>query len=165
MPEKFIEEQIDLEAYIDEKGREVLSRKKIEVPVDFKVPETLNETVRRMIQGELSNAADRHGMETFEESEDFDIEDPEMEDIDTPFEQFFDPVLNEHVSGDMLERNPDYYRQRYTEAAADNPELEEQARKEASRRSFFERFRDTHRAGKKQQKVEKPDSTPDDKNE
>lgn len=38
-------------------------------------PLPIAEQVRRMVQTELSNAAENHGMETWEESDDFDVPD------------------------------------------------------------------------------------------
>lgn len=59
----------------DEKGREIMDTTPVEVPLEFQRPLTMQEEIRRMVRQELSRAAEASGFETFEESDDFDVED------------------------------------------------------------------------------------------
>lgn len=47
----------------------------VEVPTKLKRPETTDERIRRIIKEQISPHAVQQGLESFEESEDFDIED------------------------------------------------------------------------------------------
>lgn len=62
-------------AKLNDKGHEILDNTPVAIPVGWKRPESLQEQMRRMIRTELSQAAANEGFETFEESEDFDVED------------------------------------------------------------------------------------------
>lgn len=59
-------------------GREYLDPKPIEWPVGVGVPESLEQKIARMVRTSVSDHARSHGAETFEEADDFDIEDPEQ---------------------------------------------------------------------------------------
>jgi len=61
-------------------------------PVGFDTGPTLADQVRRMVSIELSRAAADAGYETFEESDDFDIDDDPI-DPRTPYEAVFDPPV------------------------------------------------------------------------
>ena len=85
---------------LNEKGEEVLDSRPMEVPLGFQRPETLQETMRRLIrdediQGELRS----QGIETFDESEDFDCGDEDNDPFlrDTPYELEFDPGLGKEI--------------------------------------------------------------------
>lgn len=67
-------------ALIDDKGREMLSNVPVVLDAGLKPPLTLQEQIRRILRQEVSRQADEQGMETFEESQDFDIDDG----FDTP---------------------------------------------------------------------------------
>lgn len=74
-------------------GDEVLSKIPVAVPVKFRSsPLNLQQQVERLIRGRLSQIAAEQGKETFEESQDFDVDD----DIDysTPWEQQFEMESN-----------------------------------------------------------------------
>lgn len=58
----------------DERGREVSDPTPVEIPVNFRRPETLQEQIRRLIRTEMSVQALNEGKETFDEADDFDIE-------------------------------------------------------------------------------------------
>lgn len=62
-------------AKLDDRGREILDDTPVAIPVKFKRPETLAEQIRRVIREEASRAAQHAGYETFEEADDFDVED------------------------------------------------------------------------------------------
>lgn len=56
-------------------GREIHDPDQIELPAGFDRPPTLQEQIQRCLRGHLSEQAQAQGMETFEESQDFDIPD------------------------------------------------------------------------------------------
>lgn len=118
---KKLEELENLEARIgfrlDKFGHEVPDPTPLSLPSGFRRPETLQEQVRRLVRTQLSQAAAEQGEETFEESEDFDVDDDF--DPSTPFEVFFDPALNREVSADEFARNHEKYKQRYMKAQAE----------------------------------------------
>lgn len=61
--------------------------------VGVRPKETLEERMRRMIRDEMSYAAEQQGMETFEEADDFDVDDdmdPESM-YEIPWEPAFEP--------------------------------------------------------------------------
>lgn len=100
---------------LDEFGREVPDPNPVAVPAGFQVPETLDEQIRRLVRGAVSQQAQEQGLETFEESEDFDIDD-DMFDPSSPYEEVFDPVLGRGITLDEFRRNEEVYRRRYLEA-------------------------------------------------
>lgn len=53
-------------------------------------PPSLTEQIRAMVRREFSEAAHNNDMETFEEADDFDVDD-ETQDPHTPYEAVFDP--------------------------------------------------------------------------
>ena len=98
-------------AKLNENGHEVLDPTPLALPAGFKRPEPLADMMRRLVRTELSRRAEDAGLETFEESEDFDVDDDSLP--GTPFEEFFDPalgrgvtaaeVLRDHASGKRYE--------------------------------------------------------------
>lgn len=60
-----------------QKGREYLDPTPVEWPLGVSVPESLEQKIARMVRLGVSEAADRDGFETFEEADDFDVDDPE----------------------------------------------------------------------------------------
>lgn len=122
----------------DEHGREIVDDRPVEMPLGFKRPESLTEQIQRLVRGHLSRVAEQAGFESFEEAEDFDVEDDDIEPR-TPFETEFDPVLGREVSPDMIQRDEARYRKEYVERARRDPALDEAEEREA-RRGFFKRF-------------------------
>lgn len=103
---------------LDENGHEVPDPRPMQIPAGFKRPETLQEQVQRLIRGEMSRRAAEQGMETFEESEDFDIDDDAM-DPRTPYEAIFDPVLGKEVTPQEMHERGHVYRERFLKAQAE----------------------------------------------
>lgn len=95
----------------DEMGHEIPDPQPMVMPAGFRRPETLAEQVARLVKGAVSRMAEEEGAETFEESEDFDVDD----DFDprTPYEEIFDPTLNRSITPDEMRRNGDRYREMY----------------------------------------------------
>lgn len=96
------------------KGHEVPDSTPMEIPAGFKRPESLQEMVQRLVRHQVSEAADAAGHETFEESEDFEVDD--FFDPSSPYEEVFDPVLQRGITLDEFRRNEAVYRQRYEDA-------------------------------------------------
>jgi hypothetical protein len=99
---------------LDENGREIPDPRPLRLPAGFKKPETLAEQVQRLVRTHISREAAESGHETFEESEDFDVDDDP--DISTPYETFFDPVLGKEISPSEFRQHEQRYRQQYLEA-------------------------------------------------
>lgn len=101
---------------LDEHGREVPDPTPIAVPAGFKRPETLAEQVKRLVRSERwSQAMEEAGNETFEESEDFEIDD-DMFDPHSPYEEVFDPVLGKGITYEEFKKNEAVYRERFLKA-------------------------------------------------
>lgn len=58
-------------------GREYVDPTPVEWPLGVSVPESLEQKIARMVRTSMSQAAAQAGMESFEEADDFDVEDPE----------------------------------------------------------------------------------------
>lgn len=58
----------------DERGREIPDQTPVELPAGCKVPESLDSMIARMVRGHVSELAAKEGMETFEEANDFELE-------------------------------------------------------------------------------------------
>lgn len=102
---------------LNKDGHEVLDSTPVAIPVGFRVPETLNQTVQRLVQTSVSQWAQSQGHESFEESEDFDIPD-DSPDRHTPYETYFDPILGKDLTPDEFQRNAEIYKQQYLEREA-----------------------------------------------
>jgi len=102
-------------AGLDEFGHEVPDPTPLQIPAGFKRPETLAEQVQRLVRGAISRQAAEEGMETFEESEDFDIPD-DPDDPSTQYEEYFDPTLGRAITAQEFRENFDVYRRRFVEA-------------------------------------------------
>lgn len=57
------------------RGEELPDDTPIELPIRFKRPPTLQEQIKAMVRSELSQSAKAQGMESFEEADDFEVED------------------------------------------------------------------------------------------
>jgi len=79
---------------LDERGAEVLDKTPIAPPIGYNKTKSMMEIVREMVVSEkLAMDARSAGYETFEESEDFDVDDDF--DPSTPYENDFDPTIPE----------------------------------------------------------------------
>ena len=94
-------EQIDLEQYLDEKGRrmtpdglEIVDSRPMAPPVGYKKQPSMVDHIRELIRSEkLRLAAEEAGHESFEEADDFDVGDDY--DPSTPYEADFDPMTDQ----------------------------------------------------------------------
>lgn len=75
---------------LDERGRERLDPTPMAPPVGWKPTPSMVEIMRAQIRNELSQAADQEGFETWDEANDFDVQDDF--DPSTPYEEMFDPA-------------------------------------------------------------------------
>lgn len=57
------------------RGEELPDDTPLELPLKFRRPPSLQEQIKAMVRSELSQAASDHGMESFEEADDFDVAD------------------------------------------------------------------------------------------
>lgn len=105
-----------LRATLNARGQEVPDPNPTTLPAGFKYPESLIETVRRLIRSEsLSNYANSQEVDTFEEAEDFEIDDDSF-DPSSPYEEVFDPVLQRGITQDEFKKNEAVYMKRFMEA-------------------------------------------------
>lgn len=82
-------------AYLNQKGQEVNNPKPLNLAPGIGRPPTLQEQIQRIMRKEVSQQASAQGFETFEESQDFDIEDS------------FDSDQYETVYTTMTEESPE----------------------------------------------------------
>lgn len=81
----------------------------VSIPSGFKRPETLEEQIRRLVRSaRFADEVEAAGFETFEEADDFDVDDDPPE-PGTPYEPFFDPALGREVTPADILRNRDGY--------------------------------------------------------
>lgn len=83
-------------AGLTEDGRESVSNIPMAPPIGYIRQPSLVETIRDMVRSEkLAEASRAAGMETFEESEDFDVGDEDAAELRSGFENDFDPPVQE----------------------------------------------------------------------
>lgn len=82
----------------NEKGEEIPDPRPVALPVGFERPRSLQETMRYLLrQEEFRRAAAKHELESFEEADDFDIEDDDDGSVlanmakNSPYESHHDP--------------------------------------------------------------------------
>lgn len=78
------------EIYHDILGREIPDPTPIAPPIGYVPQPSMVDHIRNMIRTELSRSAAEAGEETFDEADDFEVED-ELADPHTPYEAVFDP--------------------------------------------------------------------------
>lgn len=119
----------------DAHGHELPDTTPVALPLGFKTPETLAEQIQRLVRTNVSQEAANAGAETFEEADDFDIdEEDEPFDQTSPYEMEFDPVLGREVSAEMIMKDPRIARE-YQQKSAASDEAREAATKEYNRRN------------------------------
>lgn len=121
-----------MKAKLDSNGHELLDSKPLALPVGFKKPESLDEQIRRLVRTHISSQAEEQGFETFEDADDFEIED-DPADPTTPFEMEFDPILGREVSPDMIRQDPVRFKDQYVQAAANHPGTDAAIEREGKR--------------------------------
>lgn len=98
-------------------NREKVDRTPVERPLHWKRPLTLQEEVKRFVRIEASRAAEAAGMETWEESQDFSMDDDDeplsqYEVLDMQEEKLYD-VHKALVQAEEEKQTVEHYRSRY----------------------------------------------------
>lgn len=83
--------------------REPVDQTPVNIPVEFRKQESMDERIRRITQHSLSRQAAMEGFETFEEANDFDIPDDPV-DPSTPWEIDHDAHAINAMDGGLVER-------------------------------------------------------------
>lgn len=76
-------------------GKEIPDPTPIQIPAGFKRPESLIDQMRRLIRTDVSQFAEQQGAESFEESNDFDMDDDDAELRTTSYEEMHEEVPRE----------------------------------------------------------------------
>lgn len=79
-------------ARFNERGQEIPDDTPLAIPLGMKKPESLVEMMRRLIRSDVSRFAQDQGEETFEEANDFDVEEDDAELHSSPYELMTDEV-------------------------------------------------------------------------
>lgn len=87
-------------AMIDGSGRELHNPIPVAIPIGLNRPPTLQEQIQRVLRQELSRQADAQGHETFDEADDFDVED---DDQINPISQY---EIHEMIPEEPIPPNP-----------------------------------------------------------
>lgn len=81
---------VAIKAELDANGNEVGDPTPVAPPAHLRRSPTMSEQIQTMIRRQLSLTAQEQGYESFEEAEDFDVDDDPV-DPHTPYEAVFDP--------------------------------------------------------------------------
>lgn len=101
---------------LDKDGNEIPDPQPVAIPPGFKVPETMEQMMRRLLRSpEFRDRMNENENDTFEEAEDFEVDDDTF-DPHSPYEEVFDPVLGRGITHDEFVRHRDVYEQRYLDA-------------------------------------------------
>lgn len=65
-------------AKFDEFGREIPDNTPVEMPLGLRMPKPLQELIKDIVRHQMSQEAAEEGRETFDEANDFDVEDDEI---------------------------------------------------------------------------------------
>lgn len=77
----------------------------VQMPTRLKLPQTRTDQIRSFIREEISRAAHDRGVETFEEADDFDLEDMEAEPLSRYEQMLLEPPVQEEKNPE-LEKSP-----------------------------------------------------------
>lgn len=148
-----INEDGEVITVIDQEGREVVDPNPMEVPLGMKRPPTLEEQVKRLIRTSMSEYAAMHGAETFEESEDFDIDEP-----DEPFSPHEVELFNgmEVTPHDFADGSEAGVKRREAIKAAYLAAL----RAQDASAEFTEHVDEAYKEARKQKRAARPQSAP-----
>lgn len=97
---------------LNEVGQEVPDPKPVGLPIGYKHPPTLEQRIKSMIEVTLSRQAAAAGSESFEEANDFDVDDDGPEEV-FPDEDF---AANDPNVKDAFEREEPVVRERLSKA-------------------------------------------------
>lgn len=94
-------------------GSEIPDPTPLEIPAGFKIPETAEQRFQRMVRHSMSEWAKSHEAETFDEADDFEVEDEY--DPTSRYETAFDPVLGRDISPQEFRDREHHLRSVYLE--------------------------------------------------
>lgn len=120
---KFIEE-VPYRPRLDANGHELLDPTPVELPANFRVPETLEQRIARLVRSERAQAdLDAAGLETFDEADDFEV----GEDFDpsSPYETFFDHLSGRDIAPADFIKRAEEFRSNYPRIVRENMERAE----------------------------------------
>lgn len=83
---------------LNARGQEIPDPTPIEIPSGLRRPPSIHDEMKRFIRMELSRQQSEAGLESFEEADDFDLDESEIDDIPTPY------MVADYV--DMAPENP-----------------------------------------------------------
>lgn len=69
----------------------------VQIPIEMRKPESMDDRIRRIIQHSLSVRARQVGLESFEEADDFDIEDEFDLDPTSPWEENLENAIIDQI--------------------------------------------------------------------
>lgn len=95
-------------------GQEIPDPTPVALPVGLKKSESMDERIRRILQHSISAQAAKHGLETFEEADDFDIPDDPV-DPTTLWEDNFDFAAVQGVERGVVQPPPQVSPERLAE--------------------------------------------------
>lgn len=91
----------------DERGREIPDPTPVAMPAGLSKPESMQDMIRRFVRLEASRAAEASGYESFEEADDFEPDDVELDDIQSPYVTPVDMVAEDGPEGpESIDGNP-----------------------------------------------------------
>lgn len=102
----FDEDGVQALAGIGKDGKEYGDPVPMAPPIGYNNPPPLSAMIKSMVQRELSDIADREGFDSFEEGDDFEVEDDEFFDRATPYEKHFDPPATDPDAGPQEPAQP-----------------------------------------------------------
>jgi hypothetical protein len=107
--EKILDLESKATAILDERGHENLSDTPVALPLRFQRPQNILDRVRALVAHEMSRLAEAQGFETFEEADDFDVDDDP--DLKSPYEltedQYYHEFTRDNGRPDSEERPAD----------------------------------------------------------
>lgn len=118
-------------------GEEIPDPRPVALPVGFTRPKSLQETMRDLLRNEeFRRNLERHEMETFEEADDFEAEDPDRDPRfpdNSPYEQDFDPLgvntREAEIRSGFVEEIPVEKKEKARQALEDFKKKKEEAKK------------------------------------
>lgn len=125
----------------DKRGREKPDRTPVEIPAGLSKPEPLHVRMQRMIRGSLSEHASARGAETFEEANDFEVEEDQSAELFPTHHE-----LHEELVDEIREKKArDAARSVRSEAVDEDPEDDVREVRESSTKKRAVPRRKSHR--------------------
>lgn len=113
----------------DEKGHEVPNPKPMVIHTDDTRPLTLHEQIKRLFRGEMSRQVQRQGAESFDQADDFDVNDPFDEELNN---SRYEVMTDEYPESDPTSGNASSNSSSQEKTKAPNPPAEATTDSQAS---------------------------------